>query len=96
MTLKFSMGTKFDMENTKIKEKLDIDTFLINYSWFVKTAPMDLKFGTETKFHMENTKIKEKLEIDTFSLIIHDLSKLRGGGGGDGVLDVDYKNEGPE
>ena len=34
-------------------------------------------------------------ELTPFSLIIHDLSKLRGSGGGDSVLDVDYKNEGP-
>ena len=66
MDLKFSMETKFDMENTKIKEKLDIDTFLINYAWFVKTAPMDLKFDAKAKFDMENPKIKEKLEIDTY------------------------------
>ena len=55
---KFGMETKFDMENTKIKEKLEIDTYLINYAWFVKTGRMDLEFGMETKFDVENTKIK--------------------------------------
>ena len=65
MDLEFGMETKFDMENMKIKEKLEIDTYLINYAWLVKTGPMDLKFGMETKFDKENTKIKEKLKIDT-------------------------------
>ena len=32
LDLKFGMETKFNMENSKIKEKLDIDTYLINYA----------------------------------------------------------------
>ena len=48
MDLEFGMETKFDMENMKIKEKFEIDTYLINCAWFVKTGPMDLEFGMET------------------------------------------------
>ena len=38
MDLEFGMETKLDMENAKIKEKLEIDTYLINYARFVKTG----------------------------------------------------------
>ena len=31
---------------------LEIDTYLINYSLFVKTGPLDSKLGTDTKFNM--------------------------------------------
>ena len=32
MDLKFGMETKFDLENTKMKGKLEIDIYLINYA----------------------------------------------------------------
>ena len=74
---KFGTETKFDIENMEIKENFEIDTYLINYAWFVKTGPMNSKFGLESKFDMENTKVKGKLDIDAYmSLIMHDLSKL--------------------
>ena len=41
--------------------RLESDTYLINYSRFVKTGPLDTKLGTDTKFDMENSKIKEKI-----------------------------------
>ena len=59
MNSKFGMETKFDKENTGVKGKLEIDTHLINYAWFVKTDPMNSKFDMETKFDTENTKIKK-------------------------------------
>ena len=62
MDLEFGMETKFDMENMKIKEKLEIDTYLINYAQFVKTGPMSLKFGMEVKLDTENMNMKENIE----------------------------------
>ena len=67
MALKFSMETKFDMKNTKIKEKLAPKRTLWHLPRMTtQSAPMDLKFSMETKFDMENTNIKEKLDIDTY------------------------------
>ena len=50
MDLKFGLEVKFDMGNMEIKEKLEIDTYLINYARFVKTAPMNSKFDQTKTF----------------------------------------------
>ena len=41
------MDTKFGMEMSNIKERIENDAYLINYAWFVKTSPLDLKFGMD-------------------------------------------------
>ena len=53
--------TKLGVRKRKMMIPLEIDTHLINYSRFVKTAPMDLKFDAKAKFNMENSKTKEKV-----------------------------------
>ena len=47
LDLKFSMDTKFGMEMSNIKDRIENDAYLINYAWFVKTTPAVLKFGMD-------------------------------------------------
>ena len=61
---KIGTETKLGVRKRKMMSPLEIDTSLINYSRFLKTAPMDLKFDAKAKYNMENRKIKKTLEID--------------------------------